>query len=116
MRRMSFALTESQLLDGSKTVTRRLGWAGLAPGAELLAVNKCMGLKRGETARRLARIRVVSVRREPLFAACESHEPSREGFPHMTGEEFVRFFCASQRCDPMTEVTRIEFAVEEILV
>jgi hypothetical protein len=75
-----------------------------------------MGLKRGESARKLARIRVVSVRREPLFEACESHEPAREGFPHMTGAEFVEFFCASQRCDPMAEVTRIEFKVEEILV
>lgn len=107
-RRMSFALTEAQLLDGTKTVTRRLGWLSLKPGDELLAVDKCMGLRKGEKSRVLARIRVVSVRREPLFYANE-HEARAEGFPHMTGGEFVRFFANSMKCDAMTEVTRIEF-------
>lgn len=109
MRRMSFSLTERQLLDGSKTVTRRLGWTALKPGDTLLAVNKCMGLKKGEKARILGTIRVKSVRREPLFAASERHEPALEGFPGMSGQEFVAFFCSSQKCTPMTEVTRIEF-------
>ena len=43
MRMMSFALTERQLMDGSKTVTRRTGWANLRPGERLLAVRKAMG-------------------------------------------------------------------------
>ena len=114
MRRMSFALTERQILDGSKTVTRRLGWQTLRPGTELLAVNKCMGLKPGEQARKLARILVVGVCREPLFW-CTHAEAKREGFPGLSGPQFVEFFCKHMKCDPMDEVTRIEFRVLEVL-
>lgn len=110
MRRMSFALTERQLLDGSKTVTRRLGWNNLKAGDELLAVSKCMGLKKGEKATVFGVIRVLDVRREPLFYVnVNEHETKKEGFPEMSGSEFVRFFCDSMKCDPMAEVTRIEF-------
>lgn len=108
MRRMSFALTERQLLCGHKTVTRRLGWKTLKAGDELLAVDKCMGLKKGQRQRVLGKLRVVSVRREPVSVANEA-EARLEGFPHMTGGEFVRFFCSSMKCEPTTEVTRIEF-------
>lgn len=107
-RRMSFALTESQLLDGSKTVTRRLGWQNLRVGEELLAVDKAMGLKKGEKSRVLARIRVTSVSRIPAFDVTDK-EAAREGFPHMSGREFVEFFCKAMKCTPMHEVTRIEF-------
>lgn len=109
MRRMSFALTEQQLLDGTKTVTRRLGWRTLKPGAELLAVRKAMGLRRGERQHVLGRIRVVSVRREPLFSM-PAGDCAAEGFPNMTPSVFVTFFCGANDCKPETEVTRIEFA------
>lgn len=108
MRRMSFALTERQLLAGHKTVTRRLGWLTLKAGDELLAVDRCMGLKKGQKQRVLAKLRVVDVRREPLGIVTEA-EARKEGFPDMTGGEFVRFFCRSMKCEPTTEVTRIEF-------
>lgn len=114
MRRMSFALTERQICDGTKTVTRRLGWRTLTAGTELLAVNKCMGMRPGEQARKLARIMVVSVNREPL-SLCTNADARREGFPHMRGAEFVEFFCKHMKCDPMAEVTRIEFRVLEVL-
>lgn len=114
-RRMSFALTERQLLDGTKTVTRRLGWRNLEIGDQLLAVNKCMGLKPGEQARKLARIRVADVRREPLSDAGTDREARLEGFPHLSGTEFVEFFCAAMKCTPDTEVTRVEFEVLEVL-
>lgn len=110
MRRISFALTQPQLLDGSKTVTRRLGWRNLEAGTELLGVNKCRGLKRGEKARKLARILVTRVTREPL-SLCTTADAKREGFPHLTGAQFVEFFCREMRCDPMAEITRIEFEV-----
>ena len=32
MRNISFSLTEEQFLNGSKDVTRRLGWLFLKPG------------------------------------------------------------------------------------
>jgi hypothetical protein len=108
---MSFSLTERQLLDGSKTVTRRLGWAFLKPSDELLAVRKCMGLKKGEKQHVLARIRVKDVRVEPLGYASILGEATREGFPELEGYPFVEFFCRAQRCTPIAEVTRIEFEV-----
>lgn len=108
MRRMSFALTEQQLLDGSKTVTRRLGWAFLKAGDDLLAVRKCMGLKRGERQTVLANIRVVSVRRERLYNITRS-DVAREGFPDMSPAAFVNMFCKAMGCKPSAFVTRIEF-------
>lgn len=108
MRRMSFALTEQQLLDGSKTVTRRLGWARLRAGDELLAVRKCMGLKRGEKQHVLAKIRIVSVRLEPL-STIDRRDVVREGFPGMSPGDFVVMFCKHMKCTAASLVTRIEF-------
>lgn len=114
MRRMSFAMTERQLVAGHKTVTRRLGWVCLKPGDELLAVDKAMGLKKGQKARPLARIRVKSTERVAL-AALDGDEPRKEGFPWMSCAEFVGFFCRSLKCTPDTVVNRIEFEVLEVL-
>lgn len=109
MRNMSFALTTEQIRARTKTVTRRLGWRDLKPGNQVQAVVKCMGLKPGEKVHRLCVIEIVSVRREPLNAITRL-DVRREGFPHMTPDEFVAMFCASMRCLPTDEVTRIEFA------
>lgn len=114
MRMMSFALTERQLLDGTKTVTRRTGWANLKPGDRLLAVRKAMGLKAGEKVQPLCEIEVVSVRRQVL-GCIDAADCAAEGFPHLTPEGFIRFFTAKvktpgmgRRIDEIT-VTRIEF-------
>jgi len=104
---MSFSMTTGAIRDGSKTVTRRLGWYFLKPGDVLWAVEKGMGLKKGEKVKRLALIRVVSAEREDLdyllgpycypqtdggrFDAAA--EIVREGFPGMTPTEFVEMFC-----------------------
>lgn len=123
MRNMSFALTTGQIMDGTKTVTRRLGWINLKPGDQLRPVRKCMGLRPGEKLDVLRDpLTVVSVKREPLrsmtddleygFAECRA-----EGFgshpdyhrPH----DFVAMFCATHKgCTPDTVVTRIEFSYE----
>src|SRR5688500_13795271 len=63
---MSFSLTTRQMRARAKTVTRRVGWLKLRPGAELLAVEKAMGLKKGEKVVPIGRIRVLDVRRERL--------------------------------------------------
>ena len=107
-RHMSFAHTTQQVLDRSKTVTRRLGWHSLAVGTELIAVRKSMGLKRGERVERLARIRVTDVRRERL-CFIDRADVKREGFERMTVTQFVEHFCALMRCEPLDYVTRIEF-------
>ncbi len=115
MRAISFALTERQFLDGSKDVTRRLGWKFLKPGDRLIAARKCMGLGKGGKRHDLGVIEVVSVRREALdrmlygtdygFNECE-----REGFPIWTPGKFIDFFCMSHKgCKPWSMVTRIEF-------
>lgn len=63
---------------------------------------------------RLGQIRVVSVRQEPLALMnncgwLAGIEAAREGFPEMDGSEFVAMFCRHMKCQPSTEVTRIEF-------
>lgn len=121
MRNISFALTTNQIMEGTKTVTRRLGWVNLKPGQQLRPVRKCMGLRPGEKIDVLRDpITVVSIRREPLrtmlddteygFVECE-----REGFgahpDYRWPSAFVDFFCATHKgCTPETIVTRIEFA------
>lgn len=121
MRSMSFAMTTSQIQDGTKTVTRRLGWLSLKPGEMLRPVRKCMGLKPGEKIEVLRDpIRVISVRREVLRAMLDSREYGndecdREGFPNLTPAQFVEMFCASHKpCKPKTVVTRIEFEYIEV--
>lgn len=92
MKRMSFSLTPRQYLDGSKTATSRLGWANLKPGEHFMGVEKCMGIPKGGHQVKLGE------------SACLSNTPTRlrdytqamvnaEGFPDMTPEEFVAFFC-----------------------
>lgn len=120
MRNMSFALTTEQVLARTKTVTRRLGWLKLRPGDYLQPVRKCMGLRKGEHPEKLGcPLRVVSVDRHPLryIAQLSRHigrrECGAEGFPEMTPEEFVGFFCGSHKgCTPDTVVTRISFVYE----
>jgi hypothetical protein len=113
VRNISFALTTAQILDRSKTVTRRLGWRGLTPGTVLCAVEKSQGLGKGGKVRRLGQIRVLDVRPEPLRVLYGTSygdaEATREGFPTMSGEQFVAMFCEHMGCGIDTVVTRIEF-------
>lgn len=112
MRRMSFYLTRRQYLDGSKTQTRRLGYAHLKRGEIVLAVEKMQGLRRGDKQVELGPFRVVSLRRERLDAITPA-DVTAEGFPGMTPAAFVEMFCSHHKhkqCTPATIVTRIEFA------
>lgn len=113
-RNISFALTTKQFRNRTKTVTRRKGWKFLKAGDILNACVKCMGLRPGEKIERLGQIRVVDVRRERLDTMYSPHlegkiEAAREGFPSMTGPQFVQMFCKHMggHCDQV--VTRIEF-------
>lgn len=108
MRNISFALTEKQFLDGTKDVTRRLGWKNLKPGDRLMAVRKGMGLKPGEKVVRLGEIEVVSVSREPV-GLIEESDVIREGFPDLKPSEFTAMFCQHMKCTEWEMVTRIEF-------
>lgn len=111
MRHMSFALTVPQLLDGSKTVTRRLGWSRLRKGDRLRAVRKSQGLKKGERVVALGEVLVLDVRREPL-RAIDQADCAREGLPWLSPAQFISTFCRAMRCEPGTMITRIEFEFE----
>lgn len=112
---MSFALTKQQYSDGSKDVTRRLGWLKLKAGDHFMGVEKGMGLKPGELIVRLGPSLVIATRREPLLRMIEEpvygfFEVEREGFPHLSPNQFVDFFCSTHKgCTPETVITRIEF-------
>lgn len=106
---MSFALTRQQIRERTKTVTRRMGWGFLKRGDLIRAVEKCQGLKKGETVKPLAVLRVVSVGYEPLWRITMI-DIIREGFPKLYKEEFISMFCKSHKgCTRDTNVTRIEF-------
>ena len=131
-RLMSFAKTVDQIRDRTKTVTRRDSeWWNevLETGTILKAVSKSPFA--GDGYEVLGLIEVVRVFREPLhtLANCsadtdtwgnceECEEVARkeaecEGFPGMSGQEFVDFFCKEMGCTPDTVVTRIEFEYME---
>ncbi|WP_280422131.1 hypothetical protein [Nocardia carnea] len=108
-RLMSVSLTENQVRDRSKTVTRRVGWTMLRPGDRLTLCRKVMGRRRGEPLVRIVDVEVLSTRREPL-SDITVDDVLAEGFPHMTPGEFVEFFCGTHRgCRPDSDVTRIEW-------
>jgi hypothetical protein len=107
-RNMSFSLTTEQIRNRTKTVTRRRGWKFLKPGDLLNACVKCMGLKPGEQVEKLAVVRVVMVTQEEL-QVCTDSDAAREGFPKMTGAEFVEMFCRHMGGKPSQIVRRIEF-------
>lgn len=81
--RMSFALTPEQIVDGSKTVTRRHAdtWSHIRAGDLIVPIRKGQGLKRGERQEPLidGRLIVESSRLEPL-AAVDASEMRAEGF------------------------------------
>lgn len=114
MRNMSFALTTEQVRRREKTVTRRLGWLWLQRGELLQPVVKCQGLKKGERVEKIGGpIRVVDVSREVLGQGVSQSDVLREGFPDLTPQQFIAFFCAHNGCQPTDVVTRIKFEYVE---
>lgn len=114
MRLMSFSLTTEQMRRREKTVTRRLGWDSIKAGQLICAVEKGMGLKKGETVKRIGVLRVVRVRKESLLALIYDEEYGleevrREGFLNMTPLEFVEMFCQHNKVEKSRRVNRIEF-------
>jgi hypothetical protein len=117
---MSFALTTEQIKNRTKTVTRRVGWGFLNPGDIVNACVKCMGLKPGEKVQKLAQIRVVRTRIEPLSRMIlqgeyGASEAAKEGFPGWSGDQFVEMFMEhmTAKFSADTLVNRIEFEYVE---
>jgi len=106
---ISFALTTEQVIRKQKTVTRRLGWKKLQPGAILQPVEKSQGLKKGETVKKIGGpIRVVKVH-QCVLGDISPQDVYREGFPELTPREFVEMFKRHNGCLKDQVVTRIEF-------
>jgi hypothetical protein len=114
-RNLAFALTKRQFMDGTKDVTRRVGWRFVKRGEILCGVRKSMGFAKGETIVRLGYIEVVEVWTESLDTMLIDEdygraECRREGFPEMTPAEFVAYFCGIHgNWTPAAQVTRIVF-------
>lgn len=113
-RNMSFYLTQLQVHMKVKTVTRRLGWDFLKPDDIVNACVKCQGLGKGGKIERICQLRIKSVEKQRLSVMCERKpwgdlEAEREGFPELSGKEFVAMFCEHMKCDMHAEVNRIEF-------
>lgn len=115
MRNISFMLTQPQIRAKTKRVTRRNGWKTLKVGDRLQGCEKCQGIKPGEKMVKLAEIVITDVRREQLRRMIDEPEYGRaeviaEGFPEMTPEQFVTFFCESHKdVTPDSIITRIAF-------
>jgi hypothetical protein len=105
---MSFALTTKQFMAGTKTVTRRNGWANAKPGERVCAVEKGMGLRKGERIQRLGIIEFVDVRREPLNLV-DQEDVIKEGFPDWTPPEFIDMYCKHNKRTPESIITRLEY-------
>lgn len=105
---MSYSITTQQMYDEIKDVTRRLGWSFLQAGDHVMAVEKGMGLKRGEKIKRIYAIEIISNTPEPLRSITQD-EVIREGFPQWTPAQFIEMFCKHNKCAPDTIVNRIEF-------
>lgn len=106
-RLMSVSHTEAQVVDRSKTVTRRQGWLFLRPGDPLTLCRKVMG-RMGAPLVKVAEVEVVSIRREPLSKITDA-DCAREGFPDWTADRFVAFFGETFGGGPDQIVTRIEW-------
>jgi len=106
---MSFTLTTDQMRNKAKTVTRRDGWWFLKPGDTVNAVEKAMGLKKGEKIKPIGQVRIKNISRVKV-KDIDHEDLIREGLPDMSPFEFVEFFCKSHKgCNPDTFINRIEF-------
>jgi hypothetical protein len=111
MRNMSFSATTEEVRNKSKTVTRRMGWKFLKVGDLVQPVVKGQGLAKGEKVEKIGGpIRILSVRREPLYDIADSyHDVYLEGFTRSSPADFIRTFIEINNCRFDSIVTRIEF-------
>lgn len=110
MKHMAFSATIPQMINGTKTVTRRAPgtWASLVPGDRLVAVHKMMGMAKGEKRIPLAIIEIVDNRVEQLHHALADGEPQAEGFE--IEEQFVAVWKAMHgQWEGSSPVRRIQF-------
>lgn len=113
MKNVAFSLTTAQIRAKTKDVTRRMS-SNLKPGEHFRAVVKGMGLKKGEKVQPICELICLRNDRQPLWRLLSDpeygrEECRREGFPEMTPDQFLAFFCKSHGCEAKAVVHRIEF-------
>jgi hypothetical protein len=108
MRQISFSLTTPQFRAHTKTVTRRVGWLDAEAGDVLMGIEKGQGIPKGGHVVKLGRIRLVSVRREPLRAITEE-DCIKEGFPGWKPARFITMYCKANGGLDTQDCTRLEF-------
>ena len=110
MRNMSFFLTTEQILNQTKTVTRRMGWYFLKPGDIIMACVKCQGLKKGEKIEKICQLKILNTRREHLSEITKD-DCIKEGFPEMSHYDFTSMFIKFNKLKSYNDcyVNRIEF-------
>lgn len=114
MRLMSFFLTTAQVRARRKFVTRREGWADLVRGQHFMAIVKGQGIPKGGKVERLCELvcmdnRPEVLRRMVVEPAYGKREAELEGFPEMTGAQFVAFYCKANGVGEDHVVNRILF-------
>lgn len=101
MRRMSYAMTINQFLDGTKEASRRFGWLNLKPGEHYMGTDRVMGFKKGEHPRDLGECVCVSNVPEPVGDIIKypvrngRREVDLEGFPNMSELDFAKMLIRS---------------------
>ncbi|MCG8532550.1 MAG: hypothetical protein MI749_18080, partial [Desulfovibrionales bacterium] len=80
----------------------------LKPAEIVNAVEKGMGLAKGQRVTHIHQIRIVNVRKEPLNAITQK-ECRLEGFPELTPAQFVEMFTTHNKCKADEPVNRIAF-------
>jgi hypothetical protein len=111
MRHISFFLTQRQVREQTKTVTRRLGWHWLSAGTLLQPVVKGQGIPRGGKVEKIGGpIRVVSVERErlnALLSVITDQTMSAAKVSTCTRLRAVGYQLVHQRCFASTTVARL---------
>lgn len=106
---MSFFLTKEQIINQTKTVTRRNGWKSLKIGDIVQPVEKGQGLKKGEKVNKIGPpIVITDISLEPL-ADITQGDVILEGFPSMNRWEFIEMYCRANKCKADHQVRRIQF-------
>lgn len=109
---MSFSATVEQMRNRTKTVTRRDPdtWTTLKAGDRLLAIEKGMGLAKGERQVVIGEIEIVSNRVERAIDL-DIEDVEREGFPGMTPADWLTevWWELHGPVDANTPMRRIEF-------
>jgi len=107
-RNMSFAMTVDQVRNKTKTVTRRFGWDFLQPGDILHAVEKGMGIKKGEKIKRICKIRIIGFRKERLCDITQD-DVIKEGFESWDEEDYINLITDQYNVKREVVMNRIEF-------